>query len=264
MMRTAARTPYSGGARTVGCLSLLVLPFLLAHRLLRPSRPGRVTDPGIEGAQWARTLIGAAATLWLIGSYPTSTADIVQDKTLELFLSAGILLVAGPATLGVFVLSTRFPLRRIYFRRLEGPVTGVAAFIGSAIALWFLAVGGMVQLAAVFAGLPLAGLLISVAGMLFGIPFLVSATVLGVHYTFRVGDVSEVLPPLLSPVLVWALFLFQIGDASPVVAPLGVRAVFALGPAVSVTLLSLWELRRLNVRYGITVRRALGRSPIGV
>lgn len=262
-MSTAARTPYAGEPRTVGCLGLLALPFTLAHRLFRPSRHDRVSDPGIERAQIARTVIGLASTLWLIRSYPLqgSATDFIKDKALETFLSAGILLATGPVALAVFVLAARPAARGVYRQRLVGPLAGFGALLGCAAVLWFLMVGGAVQLTAAFGGLQLVGLLVSTAAVLFGIPFGIAAVVLSVHYCFRVGDVSEILPPLMSPVLVWSLFLFQLLDAPPVVAPAVVQAAFALGPPLSVSLLSLWELRRLRTRYSITVRQALGRSP---
>ncbi len=259
---TAIRIPYGEAPRRTGCLGVLALPFVLAHRIFRPSRPDRIIDPHIEAAQVARTAIGIVATLWLLYAYPLqgTMADVVQDKALEMVLSAAILLVAGPAVLAVFILSARRQTRAAYWRRLLGPIAGFGALFGSAAALWFLVLGGAVQLTAVLGQLQIVGLLLSTAGVLFGVPFAVASVVLCVHYCFRVGDVSEVLPPLVSPVLVWALFVFQMLDTPPVVAPPTVRVLFLIGPPLSVTLLSAWELRRLRTRYAMTIRWALGRS----
>ncbi|MEU1824235.1 hypothetical protein ABZ502_17630 [Streptomyces abikoensis] len=256
------RTPYAGGARRTGCLGVLLLPFALAHRIFRPGRPDRITDPWIEVAQMARTAIGVAATLWLLYAYPLqgSVAGFVQDKALEMVLSAAILLIAGPTALAVFVLSARRPVRVVYCRRALGPLAGFGAMFGTSAVLWFLVMGGAVRLTAVLGGLQVVGLLVSTAGVLFGVPFAITAVVLCVHYCFRLGDVSEILPPVLSPALVWSLFAFEVFDAPPVIVPAVVRGLFLLGPPLSVTCLSVWELRLLRVRYGITVRQALGRS----
>ncbi|MFI5748981.1 hypothetical protein ACIBBE_24310 [Streptomyces sp. NPDC051644] len=261
-MSIAARSPYAGGTRTAGCFRLLTLPLRTAHRLFRPCRRGRISDPAITAAQVARTAVGGAATLWLMRSYPLqeSAADVAKDQVLELFLSAGVLLIAGPIALVAFVLSARPPMRAVYCRRLAGPAAGFAALLGSAAGLWFLLLGGAVQVTLALGGLPIVGLLVSTAGVLFGVPFGAAAVVLSVHYSFRVGDVSEVLPPLLSPVLVWSLFVFQAVDAPPVAAPPAVHALFVVGPPVSVTLLSAWELQRLRARYNLTIRQALGRG----
>ncbi|MFF4188448.1 hypothetical protein ACFYZ9_35145 [Streptomyces sp. NPDC001691] len=261
-MSIAARTRYTGGTRAAGCLRLLTLPFRTAYRLFRPSRQDRISDPAITAAQVARTAVGGAATLWLIRSYPLqeSAADVAADKVLELFLSAGVLLVAGPIALACFVLSAGPSVRAVYCRRLAGPAAGFAALLGSAVGLWFLLLGGAVQVTQALGGLPIVGALVSTAGVLFGVPFGAAAVVLSVHYTFRVGDVSEILPPLLSPVLVWALFVVQTLDGPPVAAPPAVQALFVAGPPMSVTLLSLWELQRLRTRHHLTIRRALGRS----
>ncbi|MGW3657469.1 hypothetical protein ACWD6R_18015 [Streptomyces sp. NPDC005151] len=56
---------------------------------------------------------------------------------------------------------------------------------------------------------------------------------------------------------VWAMFVFQLFDSAPVAAPVRVRGLFLVGPPLSVTLLSLWELRRLRTHFGLTVRGAL-------
>lgn len=259
-MSIAARTPYTGGTRTAGRFRLLTLPFRTAHRLFRPRRRGRIADPVITAAQVARTAVGGAATLWLIRSYPLqeSAADVAKDQVLELFLSAGVLLVAGPIiALVAFVVSARPPVRAVYCRRLAGPAAGFAALLGSAAGLWFLLLGGTVQVTQALGGLPIVGLLVTTAGVLFGVPFGAAAVVLSVHYSFRVGDVSQVLPPLLSPVLVWSLFVLQAVDAPPVAAPPAVHVLFVVGPPVSVTLLSAWELQRLRTRYNLTLRQAL-------
>ncbi|MFI1225977.1 MULTISPECIES: hypothetical protein [Streptomyces] len=261
-MSFAARTPYTGGTRIAGCLRLLVLPLRTAHRLFHPNRQDRITDPAITAAQVTRTAVGGAATLWLLRSYPLqdSASDFAKDRVLELVLSAGLLLVAGPITLACFVLSARPPLRAVYFRRLAGPTAGLTALLGSAVGLGFLLLGGALQVTQALGGLPIVGVLASAAGLLFGAPFCAAAVVLSVHYSLRVGDVSEVLPPLLSPVLVWSLFVFQTLDGPHVAAPPAIQALFVAGPPVSVTLLSAWELQHLGKRHHLTIRRALGRS----
>ncbi|MFE3629427.1 hypothetical protein [Streptomyces goshikiensis] len=261
-MSTYVRTSHAGGTRIARCIRLLSLPLRAAQHLMRPHRRGRIHDRGISCAQAARTSIGLASTLWLFGSYPLqqSVSEVAQDKAVELVASAGTLVVIGPLMLAAFVLSARPGLRAVYGRRLVGPVTGLAALLGSTAALVFLLLGGVVRLAQGLGGMPLLGVLVSVVGMFFLVPFGLAAIVLSVHHCARLSDVSEVLPPLLSPVLVWALLVLQVLDASPVVAPPAVRLLFLFGPPFSVTVLSAWELQRLRTRYALGIRQALGRS----
>ncbi|MFD5778406.1 hypothetical protein ACFVWX_23570 [Streptomyces sp. NPDC058220] len=241
-----------------GCTGCLALPFVMAHRVFRPSRPDRIRDSGIERAQIARTAIGIVATLWMIFAYPLreSAVDVVGGKFTEVFLSTGILLIAGPLALAAFVLSARPPVRALYRRRLTGPLRGFAALFGCAGLLFLVTSGAFSQIGAA-APVALLGTLLGLFAALFALPFGITAAVLSVHYVFRTADVHEVLPPLISPLLVWSMFAFQIFDSPPVAAPAVVRALFLIGPPLSVTLLSVWELRRLRMRFGITLGRAL-------
>ncbi|MEU9105184.1 hypothetical protein AB0D54_12565 [Streptomyces xanthophaeus] len=240
--------------RRPGWVRVVRSPFDLAARIHRPARPDRIVDEAIRRAQIARTAIGLLAGFWLVLAYPLreGAGGILEDKFAEVLISAGLLLVLGPLALAVFVLSARPPGPAFYRARLRGPATAVGALLATVLLMSL----GMPVLTTAAYGLG------SLVG-LFLIPFALASAVLCVHHVFRTADVHEVLPPLLSPVLVWWLFLVQLFDDAPVSAPLGVRVLFLLGPPLSVTALSLWELHRLQVRYGITIRRALGRERTG-
>ncbi|MEH0555709.1 hypothetical protein [Streptomyces sp. B21-101] len=90
--------------------------------------------------------------------------------------------------------------------------------------------------------------------------FTLAAGVFALNSCFRVGDVHDLLPALISPFLVWALFALSYSDGPEVAAPPLVRLAFLLGGPLSVTALSAWEIRRLRLRYGVTMRSALGRG----
>ncbi|MBT2405447.1 MULTISPECIES: hypothetical protein [unclassified Streptomyces] len=257
-MSTYVRRPAAGPAddRRRGCVGFLLLPFVLAARIHRPARPDRIVDGAIERAQITRTAVGVIATCWLIYAYPLreSAGSVLSDKLTEVLLSAGLLLILGPIALAAFVLGARRPGPAFYRPRLRGPLTALGALFGTALLMWLIpnldSIGGLGFVLTFVGGL----------GYLFLVPFAVASAVLCVHHTFRTADVHEVLPPLISPVLVWAMCVFQLFDSPPVTAPLGVRILFLMGPPLSVTALSFWELRRLRACYGITVRRALGRG----
>ncbi|MFG2211000.1 hypothetical protein [Streptomyces sp. NPDC048638] len=245
---------------------LLMLPFALAARAFRPARPGRLTDGTIEAFQLARTTIGIAATIWMIYAYPMqqSMSSFAKDKLAEIFISTGVLIVAGPLALVLFVAAARAPGRAVYVRRLSGPMAGFAALSASVLTLFFLLQNnGGARLAPQLGAFQILFLLVALAAVLFAVPFGLASAVLCVHYVFRTSDVHEVLPPLLSPLLVWVMFGFQLAGGSPVVAPPAVQLLFLVGPPVSVTLLSLLELRTLRTKFGVTIRGALhrGRRP---
>ncbi|WP_327359587.1 hypothetical protein [Streptomyces sp. NBC_01304] len=249
-------------------LRWLTAPFVLADRAFRPSRPGRISDGAIEAAQIARTAIGLAATAWMVYAYPMqqSVSAVAKDKFLEILLSAGVLVVAGPALLVLFATAARAPARSLYLRRLKGPMTGFGAlFISVAILYVLLQNDGGTQMSLQFGPFgQFVFLLAALAAVLFAVPFGLTAAFLCVHYVFRTADVHEVLPPLISPLLVWATLGLQLLEDAPAsAAPPGIRLLFLIGPALSVTALSLWELRRLRVRFGRTIRGALhrGRRP---
>ncbi len=240
-----------------GCLAL---PFALAARAFTPSRPDRVTDGATETVQVLRTAVGVAATAWLLYAYPLreSATDFAKDQAAQTFIGAGVLLIAAPVALGIFVAASRPPARSLYMRRLAGPAKGLLALFTSVLVLWgLLQDSAGARLAQQLGMWQIVFLPLALGAVLFAVPYGLTVVVLCVHYVFRAADVHEVLPALLSPVLVWALFAFQVADPSPVDAPAVVRMLFLFGPPVSVTALSLWELRRLRRRFGITVRRAL-------
>ena len=238
------------GARR-GCLTL---PYTLALRVYRPAREDRVVDTGIERAQIARTAIGVLASLWLLFAYPLreQPGDLVFDKVAEILLSAGVLIVTGPIALTVFAIAVHPTARHHYRGRFHEPLRAMGTFFGTVAVIIFIITTSATG--------PGAGVFIAGPVLLFAIPFCMIGAVLAVHFVFRTADVHEILPPLVSPVLVWSMLVFQIFDDAPVVAPLAVRAVFLIVPPLSVTALSLWELHRLRTRYGITIRRALGRA----
>ncbi|UYQ65985.1 hypothetical protein [Streptomyces peucetius] len=76
-------------------------------------------------------------------------------------------------------------------------------------------------------------------------------------HAFRTADLHETIPPLLAALLVWEVALFDVFRGTYDSVPFGVRVAFTLGAPLSVTAVSMWELRRLRTRHGITLRAAL-------
>ncbi|OEV09267.1 hypothetical protein [Streptomyces nanshensis] len=238
---------------------------LTAARIFRPSRPDRITDRSIERAHSVRTAAGAVATAWVIYAYPLQepASEFARDKAAEVFIGTAILLVTGSIALGAFVLAARRPARSLYRRRSAGPLTGLASLLSCVVLTWLLVLkDGMRWLAQGLGAFDVVVYILGVIFCLFATVFVAAGSVLCLHHLFRTADVHEVLPPLISPVLAWTMFALQVLDASPVAAPAWVQVAFLLTPPLSVTALSIWELRRLRTHFGVTVRRALHRERV--
>lgn len=261
-------------------------PVTLAVAITSPARPGRVEDPVISRMQSLRTALGLGATLWLVFAYPLSTGrqDFVLGKLEDLLLGCAIVLAAGTVGVAVFILGARSPLGRLYLARLIWPLRALGMiFLGAGVSWLMLAflrgdipVGqwlagnditfgffgtttGTIISGLVFVAILIVGGLACAVGLVAALLFTLFATVVGLNSCFRTADVHELLPALISPLLVWSLAVLQFFDDADVAAPAAVLTVFLLGGPLSVTALSVWEVRRLRSRYGITLRSALGR-----
>lgn len=261
-------------------------PVTLALSLTSPARPGRVEDPVIGRMQFLRTALGLGATLWLVFAYPLSTGreDFVLGKLEDLLLGCAIVLAAGIVGIAVFILGARSPLGRLYLSRLIWPLRALGAIaLGVGMAWLMLAflsgdipvgqwlagnditfglfgkTGGTIISGLVFALILIVGGVACAVGLVAALCFTLFATVTGLNSCFRTADVHELLPALISPLLVWSLAVLQFFDDADVAAPAAVLTAFLFGGPVSVTALSVWEVRRLRSRYGITLRSALGR-----
>ncbi|MER5978630.1 hypothetical protein ABT142_19275 [Streptomyces sp. NPDC001857] len=264
-------------------------PFGLAAAVTRDSRSDRIQDDVVQRLRSGRTAVGVVATVWMLAAYPLAQSgeDILLGKLVDVLAGCAITFVAGLVCLSVFIGAARPPLRRLYVRRLTGPGSALGAILGCAALAAGVAVllprltrgeiipwadaraaGVLVWLLCLllFLVLLLGGLIVVVVAALFTL----GAVVYALNSCFRVGDVHELLPALISPFLVWALFVLSLFDGPDVAAPPLVLYTFLLGGPLSVTLLSVWEIRRLNRRYGVTFRSALGRErdaapePVGI
>ncbi|MFD8141708.1 hypothetical protein [Streptomyces sp. NPDC059708] len=246
----------------------------------------RIEDPVINRVQALRTVLGLAATAWLLLAYPLrgGRQDFVLGKLEELLIGCAIIVGTGVLGVALCILTARPPLRRVYLRRLSGPLKALGALPLGAGVVWLMSAalaGDIVTpgdvgphditfglfgrfLGTIFTGL-LVVLLFVIAGLacvvvlIAGVLFTLVAAVVGLNSCFRTGEVHELLPSLLSPLLVWSLFVLQLFDGPDVAAPPVVLYAFMLGGPLSVTALSLWEVRRLRTRYGVTLGSLLGR-----
>ncbi|MFJ2824287.1 hypothetical protein ACIO7M_24685 [Streptomyces toxytricini] len=246
-----------------------------------PDGDERPEDRLISRMQTARTLLGLGGAVWLVLAYPLSTGreEFVLGKLVELGMACAVLLTGSVLGITAFLAAGAPDRRRAFARRLAGPLVCVLALaLGPAVFWLALAtvkgdLVGEVELVEFYSSLLGRGILCSVLSFLtlvIGCLLAVAVLIVSVPYTivtayacvtscFRASDVHQLLPALLSPLLVWSLFAFQLFNGPDVAAPPEVLYTFLLGGPLSVTALSVWEVRRLRTRYGITLRNALGR-----
>ncbi|MGW6920694.1 hypothetical protein ACWGA9_05320 [Streptomyces sp. NPDC054950] len=264
----------TGSPGRSGAPRILPNPLAVASALAEPSRADRVDDPAVRVLAWARTAVGLAATVWLLMAYPLREGGekFVMDKLEDLLIGCGITFGTAFVAVTAFIATARSPLGRVYARRLLGPLLTVFAIALGAAVCWFLVrllKGEIITLSDFgYHGILFSILLIVVfflgtlacaAALLLAIPVTVLALVYAFNSCFRLGDVHDLLPALISPLLVWSLFVLGLLDDPEVAAPPLVLYGFLVGGPLSVTLLSVWEVRRLRRRHGVTLRSALGR-----
>ncbi|MFJ8648898.1 hypothetical protein ACIRNI_22585 [Streptomyces sp. NPDC093546] len=249
-------------------------PFAVATAMTAPSRPDRIEDPLITGLQWARTAVGFVATAWLLLAFPLAEGreKVVLGKLEDLLIGGGLTLTVGFVAVTAFIVAARAPLGRRYAARLLGPLCSLSAIaLGAGVSYVMVKMlkGEIISTADIGYHGILIGLLVMVLFfvgavvcalvLVFALLCTIVALVYGVNSCFRLGDVHELLPALISPMLVWSLFGLGLFDGPDVAAPPLVLYTFLLGGPLSVTALSVWEVRRLRARWGVTLRGALGR-----
>ncbi|MGW2018551.1 hypothetical protein [Streptomyces sp. NPDC001927] len=242
----------------------------------------RVEDGLMSRIQLARTVLGLAAAVGLFVAYPLSSdgEDYVLGKLLELGLACGILLVGTVIGIMVFLAASTRDRRRHFAARLHTPILSALALALGPFALWvtfltlkgetingedlkgfFESITGPGWISTILSFLVLVvGALAALVVLIVSIPYTVVVAYACVATCFRASDVHQLLPALLAPLLVWSLFAFQLFSGPDIAAPPEVLYAFMVGGPLSVTALSVWEVRRLRSRHGITLRVALGRA----
>ncbi|MFI2078303.1 MULTISPECIES: hypothetical protein [Streptomyces] len=277
----------TGRQRMIASIRSVPSPIAVASALTDPARTDRIQDPVVTRLQSARTALGLMATVGLLMVYPLKKGreQFVFGKLEDLALGCAILLVAVAVGVTAFILTARPPLGRVYASRLGGPLRALGAIPLGAGVCWLMSAalsGDIISTADVgphdilfgflgeMLGRIITGLLIVLLFIAAGIAcaivlvlavlFTLVAAIKALNSCFRTGDVHELLPALLSPLLVWSLFVLGLLDDPDVAAPPEVLYSFLLGGPLSVTAMSVWEIRRLRVRHGVTMRSALGRG----
>ncbi|MEU8432865.1 hypothetical protein AB0F18_08095 [Streptomyces sp. NPDC029216] len=255
--------------------------FRAAMGFAEPTTAERPEDKLITRMQRWRTILGMAAAVWLVVAYPLSEGgqEFILGKLAELGISCGILVAGSILGITAFLIAGTPDRRRTFARRLLGPIGSIFALALGPALMWlsfttlkgelieggdlkgfFSAITGAGIISSVLAFLVLViGWLLAIVVLIASVPYTIAIAYACVFSCFRTADVHQLLPALLSPLLVWSLFAFQLFNGPDVAAPPEVLYTFMLGGPLSVTGLSVWEVRRLRTHHGITLRTALGR-----
>jgi hypothetical protein len=244
-------------------------PIMAGRQVCRPSRPDRVDDPTVRKIQLLRMVVGLAAMVWILVAYriASDTKSVAMQRLEQVADSAALLAATFPVVVGVFIAVSRPHNRRLYLRRSSKPLGALLALGGTLLYFVLLTEGTLTG--GPFGQMPehptgtdylnlLYQLLLVVVG-LWGLVFVPYGAVLSLTHVFRTADIHEVLPPIIATVLVWELAVADLISNTYEGAPVPVRIAAILGGPLSVTAVSLWELRRLRTRHGLTLRIALGR-----
>ncbi|MGW7059928.1 hypothetical protein ACWGHM_15595 [Streptomyces sp. NPDC054904] len=241
----------------------------------------QVKDGLISGMRIARTVLGLVAATGLVVVYPLSSdgAEFVLGKLAELGFACVVLAVGSIIGMTAFIVASTPDRRRDFAERVRRPISaGFMLFIGP-ICAWvsFQTLRGdlvsgddLYAFFSAFAGPGYTSSLLAILTMVIGwlaalvlllgsVPFSFLACYSCLVTCLRASDVHQLLPALLSPLLVWSLLAFQLFIGPDVAAPAEVLYTFLLSGPLSVTALSVWEVRRLGRRHGVTLRVALGR-----
>ncbi|HET6859544.1 MAG TPA: hypothetical protein VFH94_20955 [Streptomyces sp.] len=236
-------------------------PVAVARAVFTPSRPDRVDDPIVKKVQVFRTVVGLVAITWMLLSYGLAAdADAVVDDRFDQIRTTLIVLGATfPVAVAVFIAAARPPNRRLFLRRAGKPAGALLALVVTlAVPRLITGLGYVDENTNWTASTGRVALLLALgAFMLWLVPFVFYGIAQSLVHVFRTADLHETVPPLLATLLVWEVALFDVYRGAYDSVPFAVRVAFTLGAPLSVTVLAMWELRRLRTRYGITLRGAL-------
>lgn len=230
----------------------------VATRLFVQEGDGRIIDRTVDRVQVARTVLGAAATLALILVYGVEAdrwENAAADGIGNLIIAPVLLICAGPLVILGFIHYAPAQVRPLLRSRLRAPLKAVGWYL-----LTVLVIGGVMYGTAQLAiderkdWVAVVVALVATAVILWGFPFFFLASLYSARSAFNTAHVHPMLPPVVTAVLVWVLAAFNLAYSGMPEGPPAVQFCSLLGGPVSVTAVSLWEMRRMRTRFGVAVR----------
>lgn len=230
----------------------------VATRLFVQEGYGRIEDRTVDRVQVARTVLGAVATVGLFLAYGVEEdgwEGVATGGFANMIITPVLLIVGGPLIVLGFLYYAPPHLRPHLRSRLGAPLKAVGWYLLTVLVLAATVVGiGQASDANVRGW---QGFLVGIGGLAvlgWGIPFFLLASLYSARSAFNTAHVHPMLPPVVTGALVWVLAIFNVIDSGVPQGPPVVQYCSLLGGPLSVTAVSLWEMRRMRTRYGVTVR----------
>jgi hypothetical protein len=217
-------------------------PHHISRAVFHPAWIPEAVDPSVEQLKRVRVIAGAVAAL---GVYTFVQGGFAFDEMLDNAATASaVLFFLTPLTVGVM----------LYVWRRGGTVRQLRVPLVNALKLLLLFIGSVLMTVLLFRlggvfGI-LSQLVLGLAGLWMAWFVIAGAVKLSGNF-FGTAAVHRGLPPLLATVTTWLMAVPDLitGDLHGLSLTMGI--VFILGAPVTVTGISLLELRRLRQRYGI-------------
>ncbi|WP_409467436.1 hypothetical protein [Streptomyces sp. HC307] len=217
----------------------------------------------MKKVQVVRTVVGFVAVVGVLLAYRlvADAEDLLDQRMDQVETSVNLLAITFPICVAGFIAATRPPNRQLFLRRALKPLGALCALLCSIVFILLLGNGVFGDILIADDATPSPGayarLAFSLFFLMWVVPFILYGIAMVLVHVFRTADIHEALPPLLATVLVWELALSDLFTGTYDAAPFGVRMALVFGAPLSITAVSLWELRRLRSRHGITVRQAM-------
>jgi hypothetical protein len=224
--------------------------------VFRPSRPDLIVDTRVRKLQVARAWAGIVVTLAVAVVYKAAAPQkLASERFNDAWINVLILTCALPLVVGAFILVTRPPNRGAFARRVRYPLIAVGAMFGSMFTF-------VLAAAPEFEGLrDAAGPIVLIPGgvilFLWMVPFVLYGIVLSLTNVFRTADIHEVVPPLVSVSASWVMAVVNLFTDAYKGVPTVLAMGLLLGAPLTVSVLAYYELRRLRILHGITLRNTL-------
>ncbi|MEU6121437.1 hypothetical protein [Streptomyces sp. NPDC047123] len=224
------------------------------------NRPGggRIVDPLVSRVQAWRAAVGACASFFLVYTYGADDgwSGVANDGVVKMLFAPVLLILTGPLVVLAFIRCAPAGRRSLLRSRLRQPLKTIAWWVGILVGVVLVLAGSALILKQNY-GTLLNGLiaLALLIGLIWLLPFLLFSCAYAARYAFNTSSVHAALPAALTVVLVWELTLFGVAlDGGLPHGPPAAQWSAVLGGPVSVTLVALWELRRMRTRHGVRIR----------
>ncbi|WP_330459924.1 hypothetical protein OIB37_25480 [Streptomyces sp. NBC_00820] len=258
----------------------MTLPLLVSYPLARSARTRarrifaaghhrQIEDPEVVRIQKARAWTAAVISCLILLVYgkPGDMAQAREEYWARLMATPWLLLLTAPVVGWLLFRWASPDARRVMRPRLRA---------SGRLALWYFGALSLVPVLAALAAWSTAHLMPAVFGkssvdvttillmpvvtfvpwipMIWVLLFVVFASGPAVRSAFNTAEAHPALPALLTGALVWEFMVISVATADLPPGPPLIQIGSLLGGPVSVTAVVWWEIHRMRIRHGVTLR----------